>query len=255
MKYFEQFAKHLPQLLTSLSIILTVLVVIWLANWILLRRTREMGEERRFPRRIAMMIIAVVGIVIILLAFPVTGETKDQMVALVGLVTTAAIALASTTFVANAMAGLMLRTVHSFRPGDFVRVEDHFGRVTERGLFHTEIQTEDRDLVTLPNLFLVTHPVKVVRASGTVVSARVSLGYLSEIERGQKEASSELLAAICGALEVSLSDVLASVSTHVAEAESEEIAATAADGAPAPGDSDETEATDASDEAEAKPDA
>ncbi len=51
-------------------------------------------------------------------------------------------------------------------------------------------------------------------------AAAVSLGYLSEVERGQKEASSELLAAICGALEVSLSDVLASVSTHVAEAES-----------------------------------
>ena len=31
-------------------------------------------------------------------------------------------------------------------------------------------------------------------------SARVSLGYLSEVERGQKEASSELLAAICSAL-------------------------------------------------------
>lgn len=51
-------------------------------------------------------------------------------------------------------------------------------------------------------------------------AAAVSLGYLSEVERGQKEASSELLAAICEALEVSLSDVLASVSTHVAEAES-----------------------------------
>ena len=50
----------------------------------------------------------------------------------------------------------------------------------------------------------------------------VSLGYLSEVERGQKEASSELLAAICGALEVSLSDVLASVSTQVAEAETED---------------------------------
>lgn len=40
-------------------------------------------------------------------------------------------------------------------------------------------------------------------------AARVSLGYLSEIERGQKEASSELLAAVCGALGVPLSDVLA----------------------------------------------
>jgi len=39
-------------------------------------------------------------------------------------------------------------------------------------------------------------------------SARVSLGYLSEVERGRKEASSELLTAICGALEVPLSGVL-----------------------------------------------
>ena len=46
--------------------------------------------------------------------------------------------------------------------------------------------------------------------------ARVSLGYISEIERGQKEASSELLASLCGALEVPLSDVLREVSDAVA---------------------------------------
>jgi transcriptional regulator with XRE-family HTH domain len=51
------------------------------------------------------------------------------------------------------------------------------------------------------------------------VAASVSLGYLSEVERGQKEASSELLAAICGALDVPLSDVLSSVSSHLAQAE------------------------------------
>jgi len=39
-------------------------------------------------------------------------------------------------------------------------------------------------------------------------SARVSLGYLSEVERGRKEASSELLSAICGALDVPMSRVL-----------------------------------------------
>lgn len=49
--------------------------------------------------------------------------------------------------------------------------------------------------------------------------ARVSLGYLSEVERGQKEASSELLASICGALEVPLSAVLQRVSTRIAENE------------------------------------
>jgi len=50
-------------------------------------------------------------------------------------------------------------------------------------------------------------------------AARVSLGYLSEVERGQKEASSELLAAICDALDVRMSDVLREVSDDLALAE------------------------------------
>jgi len=50
-------------------------------------------------------------------------------------------------------------------------------------------------------------------------SARVSLGYLSEVERGQKEASSELLAAICGALNTPLSHVFREVSDNFALAE------------------------------------
>ena len=49
--------------------------------------------------------------------------------------------------------------------------------------------------------------------------ARVSLGYMSEIERGQKEASSELLASICAALDVPLSEILSEVSDAVALAE------------------------------------
>jgi transcriptional regulator with XRE-family HTH domain len=50
-------------------------------------------------------------------------------------------------------------------------------------------------------------------------SARVSLGYLSEVERGQKEASSELLAAICEALDVKLSDLLREVSDTMRRSE------------------------------------
>jgi transcriptional regulator with XRE-family HTH domain len=46
-------------------------------------------------------------------------------------------------------------------------------------------------------------------------SARVSLGYLSEVERGRKEASSELLAAICDALELPLSELLYHVATDL----------------------------------------
>ena len=49
--------------------------------------------------------------------------------------------------------------------------------------------------------------------------ARVSLGYLSEVERGQKEASSELLASICQALEIPLSYLLREVSDRLVDQE------------------------------------
>jgi transcriptional regulator with XRE-family HTH domain len=50
--------------------------------------------------------------------------------------------------------------------------------------------------------------------------ARVSLGYLSEVERGQKEASSELLASICDALDLELADLLAEVSRELRDVDS-----------------------------------
>ncbi|GAA2756711.1 helix-turn-helix domain-containing protein [Actinopolymorpha rutila] len=55
------------------------------------------------------------------------------------------------------------------------------------------------------------------------LDARVSLGYISEIERGQKEASSELLAAICTALDVPLSDVLREVSDEIDKAQTRSV--------------------------------
>lgn len=50
--------------------------------------------------------------------------------------------------------------------------------------------------------------------------ARVSLGYLSEVERGQKEPSSELLAAICQALGLTLTALMTDVALHVSSRES-----------------------------------
>jgi hypothetical protein len=58
-----------------------------------------------------------------------------------------------------------------------VRVGEHFGRVSERGLFDTEIQTQNRDLISLPNTYLVSNPVTTIRSSGTIVSTELSLGF------------------------------------------------------------------------------
>lgn len=61
-------------------------------------------------------------------------------------------------------------------------------------------------------------------------AAKVSLGYLSEVERGQKEASSELLASICEALELPLGELLHNVATDVSALDTVDVAAMASEG-------------------------
>jgi len=156
----------------ALAVALALVVFIWV-----IRRAVPNEPETRMLRQLFIVGAVLVSNILLVLVLPLDGETRGQLLSLLGLVLTVMIALSSTTFVSNAMAGFMLRAVGSFHPGDFISVADHFGRVTERGLLHTEMQSEDRDLVTLPNLFLISHPVKVVRRSGTLISADVSLGY------------------------------------------------------------------------------
>ena len=116
-------------------------------------------------------------ILLLILLMPFDDTLRGQLLQLYGLIISATIALSSTTLVGNVMAGLMLRAVGSCRPGNYITVGDYFGRISEMDLLHTEIQTEESDLTTLPNLYLVTHPVRVMRSSGTLISVDVSLGY------------------------------------------------------------------------------
>ncbi len=174
---FPKLYVDLPSLLPALIATALVAIALWCAYFVLIRRAADRPSAGNTSRQIIMLLLVLVGIVSILLALPIHEATRGQLLSLFSVALTAVIALASTTFIANAMAGTMLRMVKSFRVGDFVRAGEHFGRVTERGLFHTEIQTEDRDLTTIPNLHLVSNPLTVVRASGTIVSATLSLGY------------------------------------------------------------------------------
>ena len=141
-------------------------------------------------------VTTLIGVVAVIMLLPIDGTTRGQLLSLLGLLLTAAIALSSTTIIGNAMAGLMIRAVRNFRSGDWLLVGEHFGRVSERGLFHTEIQTETRDLTTLPNLYLVSNPVTVTRSSGTLVSTTLSLGY--DVDRTEVEACLLQAAAAAG---------------------------------------------------------
>ncbi len=156
--------------------ILFTIATYYAVKWVL-EKSSKGKTDWGIVKSIILFAIVLTGAVAILLSLPMDPGTKSNISSLIGIVISAVFALSSATFMGNGMAGIMLRTINSFKPGDFIHTGDLFGRVTERGLFHTEIQTENRDLTTIPNLFLTTNPVKVIRTSGTFISGICSLGY------------------------------------------------------------------------------
>lgn len=159
----------------SATVAVLVIILLFVLQKMLDRAVTAPGHQAR--GQLILLGVSALGVMLVILTMPIGDAARGQILGLIGIVLSAGIALSSTTFLGNAMAGVMLRAVKNFRMGDFIRTGDHFGRVSERGLFHTEIQTEDRELTTLPNLYLVTNPVTTIRSSGTIVSANVSLGY------------------------------------------------------------------------------
>ena len=166
-----------------------VILAILLAALMGLNRTliryQQKHPERQIQRLALMFAATILALFFFIVFLPISEGLRGQILSLLGILLSAMIALSSTTFLGNALAGVLLRSVRSFRTGDFIYIREHFGRVSGRGLFHIEIQTEDRDLVTLPNLFVTNNPVKVTRESGTIVSSEVSLGY--DVPRNQVE--------------------------------------------------------------------
>lgn len=172
----EMLLKLLVSIAPSAGAIAGVAVVLYAIRRFLDRQERRLSGKR-YRDQFIMLVLTLMGLLVIVVVLPLGDTLRGQLLSFGGILLSAALALSSTTFLGNALAGVMHRAVPNFRVGDFIRVGEHFGRVTERGLLFTEIQTEDRDLTLRPNLYVVTNPVVVIRSSGTIIAATVSLGY------------------------------------------------------------------------------
>ena len=170
--WIAETVRFLP-LLATIAVVTALLAVL---NRYFRRRWKN-SPDLQFRFQLIMLALTLAGGLAVIVALPIDDVLRGQLLSLIGILLSAAIALSSTTFIGNILAGVMLKVVRSARPGDFITIGDLTGRVTEMDLLHTQVQTEFRDLVTVPNLFMVTQPLHVVRASGTIIHAEVSLGY------------------------------------------------------------------------------
>lgn len=157
--------------------------------------TRVVVRKKQFSpysRQVITGLIVLLGMFIGVLTLPVSNEARGQILSLMGILVSAVIALSSTNLMGNAMAGIMLRLSRSFRPGDFIEVEETRGRIFQQGLFTTQVQIISRDVINFPNLYLIQKSFRVINRDGSFISAPVSLGYdcgHQEVEDALKKAA------------------------------------------------------------------
>jgi small-conductance mechanosensitive channel len=91
------------------------------------------------------------------------------------------ISVGASGIVAQAASGLILMYTRTYRPGEFVRINEHEGTVVGIGMFNTRIRTGMGDELTLPNAMIMgavtRNYSRVVKGAGFIVDAVVTIGY------------------------------------------------------------------------------
>lgn len=177
MAFADSLLQKLFEFLPLVMTLVGVIGLLWVAHIFLIKRNEDQGNEKQFSNQLIMLGLTIAGLLAVILSLPVSDSTRNQIIGFVGLVISGVFAFSSSTIFANLLAGIMMRITKPFKTGDFIRVGDNFGRVVDRGLLDTEIQTEVSNLVALPNTFMITNPISVTRSSGTIISTTLSLGF------------------------------------------------------------------------------
>ncbi len=187
----ENFDGILRSIIQPGSVVIILVFLLMLNSWIF-NRMKSVEYTGSIIRRSISFLLLLAGILAFILSLPIDRELKGQILGFLGILVSAGLALSSTTVLGNLIAGFMNNSMNRFRNGDLVKINDIQGRVIRKSIFHIELQLEDSNFVTIPNLVIATHPVKLTRKTNTVISTSVSLGYdvsRIKIEEALKEAA------------------------------------------------------------------
>ncbi len=163
-------------LIEPTAVLLILIILLFVNSWIF-KKIKSISSNENITKGIISFILILIGAIIFILVLPIEKELKGQVLGFLGIILSAGIALSSTTVLGNMIAGIMNNSMKRFRNGDLIKIGDFHGKVIKKSIFHTEIQLEDSNFITIPNLYIANNPVKLTRKTNTVISTSVSLGY------------------------------------------------------------------------------
>ena len=189
----ENIYKIVGTLIEPTVVLLFLIILLILNSWIF-KRIKSTTLNGNITKGAISFFLVLIGVLAFILVLPIDKTLKGQILGFLGIIISAGIALSSTTVLGNLIAGIMNNTMNRFRNGDLIKIGDFHGRVIRKSIFHTEIQLEDSNFITIPNLYIANNPVKLTRKTNTVISTSVSLGYdisREKIEVALRDAADE----------------------------------------------------------------
>ncbi len=159
------------------ALVVLTLIVSLLLNTFIFKQIKSSLSNKDFLKGIISFIITTIAIISFILVLPIQKDSQAQIISFLGIVFSAGIALSSTNLLGNLISGIMNNSMERFKNGDLIKINDFYGRVVKKSIFHVEVQLQDSNFVTIPNLYIANHPVKLTKKNNTIVSTSVSLGY------------------------------------------------------------------------------
>lgn len=186
-KIFESFIEP--------AVVLIILIILLIVNSWIFKKIKSTTSNGNITKGAIAFFLILTGILVFILGLPIDKSLKGQILGFLGIIISAGIALSSTTVLGNLIAGIMNNSMNRFRNGDLIKIGEFHGKVIRKSIFHTEIQLEDSNFITIPNLYIANNPVKLTRKTNTVISTSVSLGYdisREKIEEALRDAANEI---------------------------------------------------------------
>jgi len=106
----------------------------------------------------------------------IPGISKEA-INILSLMIGAIVAFSSSSIIANAMGGIMILLMKPYKIGDIVRLSDYFGEVAEIKLIYTLIETDKRELITIPNSKIINDVLVNYSKDQHIVSSDVRIEY------------------------------------------------------------------------------
>ena len=187
----EQIQKLVESMIEPTVVVLVLVFLLILNSWIY-KKIIPGVSNRTITKGAISFFLVLISILVFILVLPIDKSHKGQLLSFLAIIISAGIALSSTTVLGNLIAGIMNNSMNRFRNGDLIKIGDFKGRVIKKSLFHSEIQLEDSNFITIPNLYIANNPVELTRKTNTVISTSVSLGYdisRVKIEEALKDAA------------------------------------------------------------------